>query len=155
MSKVEQWARVRRLGDGDDMRAASLDFSSEDRRDATYIRYDLIEDLNERYPNRPPLYADEPTAFFGQLLHILVVRLPPAQITALRSETTYILAAVHRCVVSARNSMDMPIYDRMGRIEVVDITSVQCLIGRVPVGTQWAIIDRTGEVQQSVHVRDD
>jgi hypothetical protein len=38
MTNVEQWARVRRLGDGDDMRAASLDFASEDRRDATYIR---------------------------------------------------------------------------------------------------------------------
>jgi hypothetical protein len=126
----------------------------------TSRQYDLIEDLNERYRNRPPLYAQEPTAFFGQLLHILVVRLPPAceldrRDTALQSETTYILAAVHRCVVSARNSMDMPVYDKMGRIEVVDITSVQCLIGRVPVGTNWAIIDRTGEIQQSVHVRDD
>ena len=126
----------------------------------TLRQYDLIEDLNERYPNRPPLYADEPTAFFGQLLHIVVVRLPPARElsprdTSLRSETTYILAVVNRCVITARNSMDMPIYDRMGRIEAVDITSIQCLIGRIPVGAQWAIIDRTGEVQQSVHVRDD
>lgn len=88
-----------------------------------------------------------------------MVRLPAAreldrQDASLHSETTYILAAVNRCVISARNSMDMPIYDRLGRTEVVDITSVQCLIGRVPVGSQWAIIDRTGEVQQSVHVQD-
>ncbi|RXW22118.1 hypothetical protein EST38_g3746 [Candolleomyces aberdarensis] len=34
----EQWARVRRLGDGDDMRASTLDFDSEDRWDATFVR---------------------------------------------------------------------------------------------------------------------
>lgn len=38
MTQVEQWARVRRLGDGDEMRASALNFDAEDRRDSTFVR---------------------------------------------------------------------------------------------------------------------
>jgi hypothetical protein len=51
--------------------------------------------------------------------------------------------------------MNMPIYQRIGKTEVVDMTCVQCLVSRVPTGPKWAIIDHTGTIQQSVHVRDD
>ncbi|KAG2024168.1 hypothetical protein CC2G_015286 [Coprinopsis cinerea AmutBmut pab1-1] len=160
MANVEQYACVRRLGGGDDMHALALDSMSEDRRDATFVRYDLIEDMNEKRPNLPPQYAETPTAFFGQLLHIFVVRLPPAQELdredpLLRHPSLYILAAIHRCEVDARNSMDMPSYKNMGRTEVVDMTTVQCLIARLKVGDRWVIMDRTGEIQQSVHVMDE
>lgn len=120
----------------------------------------MIEDLNERRRNLPECYADQPTAFFGQLLHVLVVELPPARQLdpldpALQVSSTYILAALNRCEVDARNSMDMPSYQKMGRTEVVDITCVQCLVGRIRVGNRWVILDRSGEIQQAVHVRDD
>ena len=124
------------------------------------IQYDLLVNINENRHTVAPEYSDTPTAFFGQLLHILVVRLPPAssldpQDPSLLAETTYILAAVKRCEIEAQNSMEMPIYRRMGRTEVVDMTCVQCLVGRVPTSAGWAIIDRTGAIQQSVHARDE
>jgi hypothetical protein len=48
MENVQQWARVRRLNGGDDIRAAGLDLVTEDRRDATFIRvskFCINEDL--------------------------------------------------------------------------------------------------------------
>ena len=123
------------------------------------LQYDLLVDINQNRQNMPAEYLDTPTAFFGQLQHIIVVQLPPAQELDpnLISPSTYILAAIHTCEVEAQNSMGMPVYSKMGRTEVVDITSVQCLIGRVPTGrnNQWVIIDRTGVTQQSVHLRDE
>jgi hypothetical protein len=116
-------------------------------------------DIHENRRNLAPEFSDTPTPFFGQLQHILVVRLPPAQELdhELRSESTYILASIHSGKIEAVNSMGMPVYSRMGRTEVVDITCVQCLVGRVPTGqnNQWVIIDRTGTTQQSVHLRDE
>lgn len=121
-------------------------------------QYDLLVDKNARKRNTVPHY--EPVAFYGQLQHILVVRLPPApeldpESPELLSDTIYILAAIHRCETTMTNSMGFPIYTKMGRTEVVDITSVQCLVGRVPVSNYWVIIDRTGELQQAVYVCDE
>jgi len=39
-------------------------------------------------------------------------------------------------------------YKEEGRLEVVDMTSVQCLVGRVKVGNKWAIIDRSTTLSQ-------
>ncbi|KAF8344425.1 hypothetical protein F5887DRAFT_971113 [Amanita rubescens] len=154
MDNVQQWARVRRLN-GDDMRAASLNFAAEDRRDATFIRYDLLVDQNARKRRKAPHY--EIADFYGQLEHILVVQLPraPELDPALQSDTTYILAAIHRCEVDMTNSMGFPVYSKMGRKEVVDITTVQCLVGRAQTGNNWVIIDRSGELQQSTYSRDE
>jgi hypothetical protein len=123
----------------------------------THIKYDQIKDLNENRRNLPPLYSDTPTAFFGQLLHIFVVELPPAPDLdpSLQGPTTYLLAAIHRCEVDARSPIGMPSYQSMGRTEVVDLSCVQCLIGRVWAKDRWVILDRSGAIQQAVHVQDE
>jgi len=74
---------------------------------------------------------------------------------SLHVETTYLLACIHTCDVDKRNSLGMPIYSKMGALEVVDLDQLQCLVGRVQNGGYTAIIDRTGEWQGATYTRDD
>lgn len=93
----------------------------------------------------------EVKSFFGQLQHIFVVHLPAAPQLGLDSEETLILAGVRQCVVDATNSIGMPFYSKMGQFEVVDMACIQCLIGRIQIGKQWAIIDRSGGLLPSYY----
>ena len=63
-------------------------------------------------------------SFYGQLKHVLVVKLPPApeldvKDNSLHAETTYLLACIHTCDVDKRNSLGMLIYSKMGASEMV------------------------------------
>jgi hypothetical protein len=95
----------------------------------------------------------EVQTFSGQLENILVVRLPATPQLALDTGSTLILAGIRQCV-NAINSMGL-FYSKMGRFEVVDMTCVQCLVGRVENDKRWAIIDRSGELQRSFYAADE
>ncbi|KAJ7474677.1 hypothetical protein B0H11DRAFT_1728327, partial [Mycena galericulata] len=43
------------------------------------------------------------------------------------------------------NGLDVHFYSRAGALDIIDITTVQALVGRVKdVSNSWAIIDRSG-----------
>ncbi|KAJ7936723.1 hypothetical protein B0H13DRAFT_2303428 [Mycena leptocephala] len=86
-----------------------------------------------------------PTTFYGQLQYIFVVRLPPSDELGLKEEETLILAAVSECQVNAHNTAGMHYYQKEGPLQVVDMTAVQCLVGRIRTtdGRFWATIDRS------------
>ncbi|KAF5374458.1 hypothetical protein D9615_009129 [Tricholomella constricta] len=153
---IEQWGKVRRL-DGDTMHASSLVKPKYDNRDATFVRvplqYDLLVDKHARSRDREPEY--EPQSFYGQLENIFVVKLPATPDLELVQPATLILAAIRTCTVEAENSLDMHYYKRQGRTEVVDMTSVQCVVGRVKVGNMYAIIDRSGSMARGYYDPDD
>jgi hypothetical protein len=88
------------------------------------------------------------TTFYGRLLNIFVVRLPPAPELKLKEEETLILAAIQNCPITARNDLDMHYYRKEGSIEVVDMSNIQCLVGRIKTtnGRDWVIIDRSGNL---------
>ncbi|KAG6822479.1 hypothetical protein H0H92_013719, partial [Tricholoma furcatifolium] len=88
----------------------------------------------------------EPRSFFGQLDTILVVPLPATTNLELAEPTTLILAAVHSCTILAHNDLDVHYYKQLGRTEVVDVSSIQCLVRRIKVGNMWAIIDHSGSM---------
>ncbi|KAJ7028358.1 hypothetical protein C8F04DRAFT_1291327 [Mycena alexandri] len=151
--EVDQWAKVERLDGGDRMLASSMLTSTEDRRDATYVRFELLVDANARNKRLAPRYVA--SSFYGQLQNIFVVKLPPAAELELTEETTFILAAVTECKVTAQNSLDMHYYRKEGPLQVVDITSIQCLVGRVQTVNQkewaleWVVIDRSGSLARA------
>jgi hypothetical protein len=102
----------------------------------------MLIDKNARYPKRPVIL--EPRIFFGQLQHIFVINLMPSPALGLGEKTTLILAAIRTCVdprMKAENNIYY--YSREGHLEVVDMECVQCLVGRVKDGNEWAIIDRS------------
>ncbi|KAJ7206495.1 hypothetical protein GGX14DRAFT_698366 [Mycena pura] len=60
---------------------------------------------------------------------------------------TYILAAIRNCVLKADDpelaDLDVHFIARTGTLDLIDITSVQSLVGRVQdISSDWAIIDR-------------
>ncbi|KAJ7637883.1 hypothetical protein DFH06DRAFT_1002012 [Mycena polygramma] len=154
-TKVDQWAKVERLDGGDRMLASSLLTSLEDRRDATYIRYALLVDQNARSRRLAPRF--QLTNFYGQLQNIFVVKLPPVEEFNLAEETTLILAAVTRCTIIGHNDLDMHYYREEGPLQVIDINSVQCLVGRIKTLNKkiWAIIDRSGSLARPYWDPDD
>ncbi|RDB24679.1 hypothetical protein Hypma_008169 [Hypsizygus marmoreus] len=149
MESIEQWGKVRRVdrGGGDTMHVASLAHVAEDGRDAMF--YDLLVDMNANNHDLPPKFQPKP--FFGQLKNIFVVRLPATRDLRLTEPMTLILAAIKSCHVDAHNSLDMQYYQMHGRTEVVNMTTVQCVVGRVKVNSRWAILDWSGGLTQAFY----
>ena len=84
--------------------------------------------------------------FWGQLLNIFVLTIDDSQARLLGEESsqrTFFLAEVRRCKIASRDALDTLYYQEMGKIEVVDLLSIQCVIGRIYDRSEWAIIDRS------------
>lgn len=60
-----------------------------------------------------------------------------------------ILGAILTCDIEDKNDLDMHYYKTHGRTEVVDITTVQCLVGRIKDRGSWTIIDRSGKLARA------
>ncbi|KAJ7801429.1 hypothetical protein B0H14DRAFT_3783311 [Mycena olivaceomarginata] len=128
------------------MLASSMLTSLEDRRDATFVRYALLVDANARNSRLQPRYVL--TTSYGQLQHIFVVTLRAAVELGLEEPETIILAAVTECEITAHNDLDMHYYRREHPVQIVEMTSIQCLVGRIKTtnGHDWVIIDRSGSL---------
>ncbi|KAJ6561862.1 hypothetical protein B0H19DRAFT_943186, partial [Mycena capillaripes] len=152
---IEEWGKVRRIDSeaGDTMRSCSLGVATEDARYATYVRYQMLVDKNEKYKNKS--VELELQSFFGQLTHIYRIHLPdPSPELQTKKPTTYILAAIRSCVLKPDDrelaDLDIHYYTNQGALDVVDITTVQALVGRVKDSAKsWAIIDRSGDLARA------
>ncbi|KAK0470469.1 uncharacterized protein EV420DRAFT_1616583 [Desarmillaria tabescens] len=74
-------------------------------------------------------------------------------------ESSFIMASIRscKCIESEKiDGLDIHFYTALGQQHVTDITTVQCLVGRVPCGqTKWAIMDRSGSLARAVYSEDD
>jgi hypothetical protein len=102
----------------------------------------MLVDKNARHPKKP---VDlESHVFFGQLQNIFVIELGASPMLGLTKKTTLILAAIRACAEpQMRGENGIYYYSREGPLEVVDMECVQCLVGRVKDGNEWAIVDRS------------
>ncbi|KAI0659177.1 hypothetical protein C8Q70DRAFT_916325 [Cubamyces menziesii] len=153
---VRKWAKVRILNGGDTIRASDMDLRSlEDGRDASFVRYELLVDKNARYRNRPVVL--EKKTFYGQLQQIMVISLRPipSAVPPQNESSTVVLAAIRRCVVeSTHRVLNINYYKRLGGLELVDITTVQCVVGRVQDRGHFGIIDRSGALARAIYVEE-
>lgn len=113
----------------------------------------MLVDKNTRRRNLPVVL--EKRTFFGQLNNIFLIRLDPSDALRLGSSETIILAAIRTCVnprTKGNPSLDIHYYSQHGRQEVVDLTCVQCVVGRLRTldDREWAIIDRSGNLARAV-----
>ncbi|RDB22210.1 hypothetical protein Hypma_010657 [Hypsizygus marmoreus] len=163
-AEMQQWGKVRRVDsdEGDTMRAALLGSTTEDSRDATFVRYEMYVDQNAAHRRQKPKFELE--TFYGQLQHILVVRFPSEESrVALRlplEQDTFIFAAIRACVLDGDTQLkdlDIHFYSAVGNLDVVDITSIQCLVGRVKdrEPNTWGIIDRSGSLARAIGTDED
>lgn len=67
---------------------------------------------------------------------------------------TLLLAAIQTVKTVKMPGTSIPFYERQGLIEVVDLNTIQCLVGQVQ-DTQrhhWGIIDRSGPLAEATFV---
>ena len=126
------------------------------------MQYELLVDKYTRQARRQPKY--ELKTFYGQLQHIYAIRLPgPCEDLRLEAPVTVILATIRNCVVDKADAyghglsgnLDIRYYSNDGAIDVVDVTSVQCLVGRIRDRNKWAIIDRSGPLARALYVENE
>ncbi|KAI0634465.1 hypothetical protein C8Q77DRAFT_1056771, partial [Trametes polyzona] len=155
---AQQWGKLRILNDGDTIRASKMQVSAADGCDASYVRYELLVDKNARYRNRPVILQKK--TFVGQLQHILVVEvaaIPSANLPQLMP-STLLLGVVQQCLISdSQEILNIHYYKKLGHVEVVDISTVQCVVGRVKLGRggEFAVIDRSGTLTRAVYMVDE
>jgi len=99
--------------------------------------------------------------FYGQLQNIFVIPIDTPEACrdlGLLNASTIILAAIRTCNLDAVDpqlqGLDIRYYSSEGALDVVDITSVQCLVGRIRDRNKWAIIDRSGTLARAVYIED-
>ncbi|KAI0326297.1 hypothetical protein GY45DRAFT_1259252 [Cubamyces sp. BRFM 1775] len=153
-AQIEEWGRIRILPDGDTIRAASAQSlaggDSGPTRDASYVRYEALVDRNARSRNAAIQLV--PKTFYGQLQRILVLHCPPIPSSTHSALTPLIFAVIRTCKITADHpTLDIHYYSRDSSTDLVDITTVQCLVGRVRDRNQWAIIDRSGTLSRALY----
>ncbi|KAJ7150000.1 hypothetical protein C8R43DRAFT_1088094 [Mycena crocata] len=157
---VEEWGKVHHVDseEGDTMRSFSLGTTAEDGRDSTHVRYEMLVDKYARFKRCTPEYKLQ--TFYGQLTHIYQVHFSsPCPQLEINEPMTYIFGAIRACSLEADDpqlqKLDIHTYSRYGALDV-DITSVQALVGRVPVKeNKWAVIDCSGALARAHWADDD
>ncbi|EKM79514.1 hypothetical protein AGABI1DRAFT_92026 [Agaricus bisporus var. burnettii JB137-S8] len=136
---VPQYGKVIRLEGGDRIVASELVQSSEDSRDASYIKYIQTVDRFARQRNRMPELV--PQIFYGQLKRLLVLEVPPIP-QLLQDLPTKIIFAVVQSIRSFQEN-NVNYYTNLGPIEIVDLSVIECVVGRVKDGNRWGVVDRS------------
>lgn len=150
------------------MEAAALARRQADSRSTSYIRvrqqlYFLSPfSFQLQYEMLEPLGGGQygPKTFYGRLEHIYTITFPAGCLgLQIFHPTTYILACIHQCRIRTEDPqltrLDIHLYKDGDdtRLDVTDITGVQCLVGRVKDGPNgWAIIDRSGTLARAVYL---
>ena len=94
------------------------------------------------------------TEYFGQLISILVVELPPGTIPSHPQSETRVLAIIGTRDTETETRLGIPYYTepKEAKVRAVDMTTLMCLVGRIKDGRRWAIIDRSGDMARAEFV---
>ena len=106
------------------------------------FQYTQLVDQHAHRSRKTPDF--EPQKFFGQLNRILLLELPSAQRLNLDEPTTVIVALIRGVKTTLRNGIYY--YKIFGVDEIVDLDTLQCVVGRIWDRDEWAIIDRSDNV---------
>jgi len=104
-----------------------------------HLQYTQLVDRHAHNRRKTPDF--ELRNFFGQLCRILLLEIPSAQQLNLGEPTTVILALIREVKATLREGIYY--YKDFGVEEVVDMKTVQCVVGRVKDRGEWAIVDRS------------
>ncbi|KDQ21906.1 hypothetical protein BOTBODRAFT_99767 [Botryobasidium botryosum FD-172 SS1] len=149
---VEQWGKARIGGEGDLFRSHLGNSQGKRSRDATFVRYELLVDKHMNNRRLPPEFV--PTIFYGQVQRIFVLVIPSNSTLGTQAQpaTTLVLADI--CPVDTDNdasSGPIPRFKRFkGRLEVIDISCVHSVVGRIFDRGAWHIIERPGGIKHAL-----
>ena len=102
----------------------------------------------------------ETVTYYGKLEHITITLPPGHENLQSSGPANSIVALAHMCILKEDDpqlaSLDIHFFSKERQsFDVIDITSVQCLVGRVKTGNSWAIIDQSGKSAQPVYKAQD
>ena len=106
------------------------------------LQYAQLVDQHACCMRKTPDFKEQ--NFFGQLGCILILELPSAQKLHLAKPTTVIIAVIWE--VKAKLKDGIYYYKEFGLDEVVDLETIQCVVGRIQDRGEWALIDRSDSV---------
>ena len=109
-------------------------------------QYEMLVDRFARMHRCKPKL--EPQTFYGQLEHLYLINFVCSD-TRVDPQQPIILAAIRNCKIkdpqpTELERLDIHIYNMTGSLDIVDVTSIQALVGQVKYtidGGGWAIID--------------
>lgn len=83
----------------------------------------------------------------------MVINLPVIANSTQQALEIVVFAAVRACDLietPQTNGLDIHYYDKEGQLDIVDLTTIQCVVGRVHDRNRWALIDRSGQLARAV-----
>ncbi|KAI9435658.1 hypothetical protein BJY52DRAFT_1422103 [Lactarius psammicola] len=153
---IEEWGKVQRVDSeaGDTIHSSGLIQPTADCRDTTFVRYVMLVDRFAHMRRRKPKL--ELQTSYGQLEHLYLITFACSD-TRVDPQKPIILAAIRNCKIkdpgpTDLEGLDIHLYNATGSLNLIDITSVQVLVGRVEYsvdGGGWAIIDRSGSLARA------
>jgi hypothetical protein len=65
--------------------------------------------------------------------------------------TSFVLAVINKCDSPTQHptGLDIYLYSRLRGLDIVDIATVQSLVGRVSSNNRWALFDRRGDLART------
>ncbi|CAE6421370.1 unnamed protein product [Rhizoctonia solani] len=154
--RAERWGKLRIPDGGDSIRCAGVvdPLSPYGKRDLSFVRYTFQKDANENFPN---LNIRMVEAFgYGRLNFILALALPADEDFGLDEPRLHILAHITEAKHGEGDATTKFVsFAKFGRLIILDISSVQRLVGQVRTeGTkasgEWYVIDRSLDMAEAV-----
>ncbi|KAG8742494.1 hypothetical protein FRC10_001328 [Ceratobasidium sp. 414] len=142
-----QWGRTR-ITKGDLIHAQGYHKLCQDGRDASFVRYELLVDRLAHRRNAPEDLVRK--SHYGRVQHIFRLRLPPkVPGNPGNKSRTLLLALIYEAKTKVQSTYDYEVVSYSGELskgEIVDVATIQCVVGRVFDRNEWWIIDRTENV---------
>ena len=98
--------------------------------------------------------------FYGRLEHIFVIRFKERYPDRRQGDDCPLfLVAIRTCTLDDPDpqlqALDIHFYSLEGPLHIIDITSLQCLVGQIRDRNRWAIIDCSGSLARALYVEGD
>ena len=111
------------------------------------LQYTGLVDRNAHQRNRPANHVH--VNFYGRVETFFSVPLPAIAELELDKPFKVVVAAIRKAKTSLKTPLRIPYYSEMGGMEIVDISVIKCLVGRIEDRGEWAIVDRTAGLAQA------
>lgn len=154
------WGQLQIMNGGDKIGCQAIGKRRSDARDNTYVRvspshlstvstllnirkYEATSDIMAEFEDAPA--EMEVHTYFGELQQVFSIRVPQSSQLHLDKPETLFLAAVKECDASF-NEHGFWEFSAAGKLAVIDLGTIQCVVGRIYDQGKWIIIDRSGDL---------
>lgn len=106
----------------------------------------MLKDRHFHRRNRAPAGVDVEADYYGQLQSLFVVEIPPCAALRITTPETLALTAVLPIRPTGQNGAEQVVChaNTFDPLEVIDIQSLQCLVGGVVDPNKWIFVEQLG-----------